>query len=146
MSRFRMSDTERPVRRATRNGEVLTIAQVNDRIVALGDELGRQQPALEALLAEQQGVQLEYGIRYAAAVLASEARSEDRRKAEAEIAMTQVYLDDDDVHSLAERRSVLDMRVRAQREAMHNLRAQISGLQSVGSNLRTEAGLGGLRT
>lgn len=145
MTRFRMT-AERPVRRAVHNGEVLTVTEVNDRIVALGDELARQQPALEMLLAEQQGVQLEYGLRYAAAVLASEAKSEDRRKAEAELAMTQTYLDDDEEHSLAERRSVLDMRVKAMREAMHNIRAQISGLQSVASNLRAEATLGGLRT
>lgn len=122
----------------------MTIGEVNQRLIDLSDELSRQQPELESLLEELQRVTLAYELRYAASVKGSEAGSEDRRKAEATVALSQEYLDDEPDDDLATRRAVLEMRVKAQREAMHNIRAQINGFQTLSANLRAEANLGGM--
>lgn len=120
----------------------LTLAEVNQRLYDLGDELERQQPALEVILDELQRVTLAYELKYAAVIAASEAKSEDRRKAEAVVALSETYAADDDTEDLATRRAVLDMRVKAHREGMHNLRAQIQGLQTLSANLRSEMTMG----
>lgn len=121
-----------------------TVAEVNERLLALADALTASQPELEALLREQAEVDLAYALRYAAVVRTSGAGSEDRRKAEGEIAMSKSYLDGSP-EDLATRRSVLGMRVRAQREGQHNIRAQISACQSISANLRAEMALSGVR-
>lgn len=118
----------------------LTLGEVNQRLLLLNDELERQHKDLEDLLTEQQQVTLAYEMRYAAAISTSEQKSEDRRKAEATAAMAHEFLDDDDT-DLATRRGVLDMRVRAQREYAHNIRAEINAMQTLSANLRAEAGL-----
>lgn len=122
----------------------LTLGEVNQRLHDLSRELERQHDQeLQGLLAEQQRVSLAYSLRYAAAVQASEQGSEDRRKAEATAAMTKEFLDDDPTTDLAERKAVIDMRVKAQREYAHNLRAEINAMQTLSANLRAEAGLAG---
>jgi hypothetical protein len=125
----------------------LTLQETNQRLHDLSRELERQhEQELQGLLAEQQRVSLAYELRYAAAVTASDKGSEDRRKAEATAAMGETYLDDDPATDLATRKAVVDMRVRAQREYAHNLRAEINAMQTLSANLRAEAGLaGGIR-
>ena len=122
--------------------EPTTSAEVNERLIRLADDLELQQPALEALMAEYQRVSLRYELQYASVVQTSELRSEDKRKAEATAAMYEAYLDDSPV-DLATRRSELEMRIKAAREAAHNIRASLSALQSLASNLRAEMSLGG---
>jgi hypothetical protein len=122
----------------------LTIGEVNQRLLDLSDELARQQPELESLLGELQRVTLAYELHYAAAIVASEAKSEDRRKAEATIELAGTYLDDDSERDVATRRAVLEMQVRAQREFCHNLRAELNAHQTLSANLRAEATLGGM--
>lgn len=124
----------------------MTLGEVNQRLYDIAAELERQQPELQALLAEQQRVTLAYELRFAAAVQASTAGSEDRRRAEAVTVLAGTSLDDGDATDLATRRAVLDMRVRAQREGMHNLRAQMMGMQTLSANLRAEVSLAGVRT
>lgn len=124
----------------------LTLQETNARLHELTEELERQHKDLEALLGEQQRVTLAYELRYAAVVTASDQRSEDRRKAEATAAMGATFLDDNPTTDLATRRAEADMRVKAQREYAHNLRAEINAMQTLSSNLRAEAGLaGGMR-
>jgi uncharacterized protein YlxW (UPF0749 family) len=122
-----------------------TIAEANERLLALADALTSSQPTLNTLLRELATVDLAYRLRYAAVVKTSKAGSEDRRRAEAELAMAEVTLDDSP-EDLATRRSVLEMRVKSMREAQHNIRAQISGLQTLSANLRAEAAVTGVRT
>lgn len=122
----------------------LTLAEVNLRLLGLSEELERQQPVLESLLGELQRVNLAYELHYAAAVIASDAKSEDRRKAEAVIALAGTYLDDDPTEDLATRQAVLEMRVKAQRELAHNIRAEMNAHQTLSANLRAEATLGGM--
>lgn len=119
-----------------------TPAEVNERLVRLANELEASQPELERLLAEHQRVSLAYELRYAATVQTSEQRSEDRRKAEAVAQLYQERLDDSEV-DLATRKSELEMRIKAMREAGHNIRASMNGLQTVAANLRAEMSLGG---
>jgi hypothetical protein len=121
----------------------LTIGEASQRLADLCDELERQQPELERLMGELQRVVLAYELRYAAVVKASSAGSEDRRKAEAVVAMSTSYLPDNPAEDLATRRAVLEMRLKAQREYGHNVRAEMSALQTVSANLRAEAGLAG---
>lgn len=123
----------------------LSLTETNQRLHDLTQELERQhQDELQGLLAEQQRVTLAYELRYAAAVTASEQRSEDRRKAEAIGVLAETHLDDDPTTDLAERRAVIDMRVKAQREYAHNLRAEINAMQTLSANLRAEANLAGM--
>lgn len=119
-----------------------TPAEVNARIVQLADALEQSQPELERLLAEHQRVSLAYELRYAATVQTSEQRSEDRRKAEATARLYTEHLDDSTV-DLATRRSELEMRIKAMREAGHNIRASLNAMQTVAANLRAEMSLGG---
>lgn len=122
-----------------------TVADVNARLMQLDAALGSSQPELERLLRESATVDLAYRLRYAAVVKASEARSEDRRRAEAELAMERETLPDSPIN-LAVRKTVLEVEIKAMREAQHNLRAQISSIQSVAANLRAEMSLMGVRT
>jgi hypothetical protein len=122
--------------------EPATPDDVNRRLLRYADELQRLQPTLDGLIAEQQRVSLAYELRYAASVKTSAQGSEDRRRAEATERMYHEYLDDSPF-DLATRRAELDMRVKAMREAAHNIRAALSALQSVASNLRAEMSLGG---
>lgn len=122
--------------------EPMTPGDVNTRLIELADALERSQPELERLLVEYQRVQLQYDLRYAATVQTSEQRSEDRRKAEATAAMYEERLDDSPV-DLATRKAELEMRIKAMREAGHNIRASMNGLQTVAANLRAEMSLGG---
>jgi hypothetical protein len=126
------------------NDPPATVAAVNQRLFELADALVSSQPELERLLHELATVDLQYRLRFAAVVKTSKAGSEDRRRAEAEVAMSQERLDGSS-EDLATRRSVLEMRVKAMREAQHNVRAQISGLQTVSANLRAEATVLGVR-
>lgn len=119
-----------------------TPGEVNERLVRLANELEDAQPELERLLAEHQRVSLAYELRYAASVQTSEQRSEDRRKAEAIALLYEARLDDSEV-DLATRKSELEMRIKAMREAGHNIRASMNGLQTVAANLRAEMSLGG---
>lgn len=119
-----------------------TPAEVNARLVELANELEKLQPELERLLAEHQRVALRYDLQYASVVQTSEQRSEDRRKAEAVAAMFKAYLPDSTV-DLATRKSVLEMQIKAMREAGHNIRAAMNGIQTVAANLRAEMSLGG---
>lgn len=119
-----------------------TPAEVNERLLRYADELERLQPELEGLLVEHQRVSLRYELQYASVVQTSEMGSEDRRKAEATAAMFGAYLDDSPV-DLATRKSELEMRIKAMREAGHNIRAAMNGLQTVAANLRAEMSLGG---
>lgn len=121
----------------------LTLAEVNLRLFGLGEELERQHRDLEELLGEQQRVTLAYELRFAGVVKTSSAGSEDRRKAEATTAMAAECLEDDPT-DLATRRAVLDMRVKAQREYAHNIRAEIHAMQTLSANLRAEASLVGV--
>lgn len=120
----------------------ITGVDVNIRLVELANALEAAQPELERLLAEHQRVSLAYELRYAAVVKTSEQRSEDRRKAEATTAMYETYLDDAPT-DLATRKAELEMRIKAMREAGHNIRASMNGLQTVAANLRAEMALGG---
>lgn len=122
--------------------EPATVGEVNGRLVELANELERLQPALEGLLVEHQRVSLRYELQYASVVQTSQMGSEDRRKAEATAAMFEAYLDDSPV-DLATRKSELEMRIKAMREAGHNIRASMNGLQTVAANLRAEMSLGG---
>lgn len=121
-----------------------TVAEVNRRLFDLADALVSSQPELDRLLRELATVDLQYRLRFAAVVKTSKAGSEDRRRAEAELAMSRERLDDSP-EDLATRKWVLKMRVKAMREAQHNIRAQISGLQTVSANLRAEATVLGVR-
>jgi hypothetical protein len=122
----------------------LTLQETNQRIHDLTRELERQhEHELQGLLAEQQRVSLAYELRFAAAVAASEQRSEDRRKAEATGVLAETYLDGNPT-DLATRKAVIDMQVKAQREYAHNLRAEINAMQTLSANLRAEAGLAGV--
>lgn len=121
----------------------LSLPEVNLRLFALAEELEAVQKAIEPLLAEHQRVSLRYELEYAAVVASSEHRSEDRRKAQATVAMTKVRMEDSPV-DLATRKAVLEMQIKALREAGHNVRAAINACQTLSSNLRTEAGLGGM--
>ncbi len=122
--------------------EPATSAEINVRLIELADALEATQPELERLLAEHQRVSLAYELRYASVVKTSEQRSEDRRKAEATAAMYEAYLDDSPT-DLATRKAELEMRVKAMREAGHNIRASMNGLQTVAANIRAEMSLGG---
>lgn len=122
--------------------EPATAAEVNARLLRLADELEKLQPTLEGLLAEHQQVSLRYELQYASVVQTSQMGSEDRRKAEAVAAMYDAYLPDSTV-DLATRKSELEMRIKAMREAGHNIRAAMNGLQTVAANLRAEMSLGG---
>lgn len=122
----------------------LTLGEVNQRLLLLNDELERQHKDLEDLLAEQQRVTLAYDLGFAAVVAGSEHKSEDRRKAEATAAMAERYLDDDADMDLATHKATVDMRVRAQREYAHNLRAEINAMQTLSANLRAEVSLAGV--
>jgi len=121
----------------------LSLTETNQRLHALTEELERQHKDLEDLLGKQLQVDLAYNLRYAAAIQASDAGSEDRRKAEATAAMAQQYLDDEPDVDLATRRATVDMQVRAQREFAHNLRAELNAMQTLSANLRAEIGLAG---
>lgn len=119
-----------------------TPGEVNARLVEYADALEQAQPELERLLAEHQRVSLAYELRYAASVQTSEQRSEDRRKAEATARMFDERLPDSDM-DLTTRKADLEMRIKAMREAGHNIRASMNGLQTVAANLRAEMSLGG---
>jgi hypothetical protein len=119
-----------------------TVGEVNARLVALANELEQVQPVLEGLLADHQRVNLRYELEYAASVKGSQLGSEDRRKAEAVARLYETYLDDEPTKDLATRRAELDMRIKALREASHNIRASMNGLQTVAANIRAEMHLG----
>lgn len=123
----------------------LSLTEVNIRLVALADELEGVQKSIEPLLREHQQVSLRYELEYAAVVASSDHRSEDRRKAEATVAMTKVRMDDSPM-DLATRKAVLEVQIKSLREAGHNVRAAIQACQTLSSNLRAEASLGGVRT
>lgn len=133
--------TEAPVVVDPATGEVveeLTIPVLNAELIQLNRALAAMEQPMKELLAEQQRVSLRYDLEYSAAVLASPQRSEDRRKADAMQHVASVRLEDSE-ESLATRKSVLEMRIRAMRDAGHDLRARMSALQSVANNLRTQA-------
>lgn len=121
----------------------MSLPEVNLRLFALTEELEGVQKAIEPLLAEHQRVSLRYELEYAAVVASSEHRSEDRRKAQAVVAMTKTHMDDSP-EDLATRKAVLEMRIKSLREAGHNVRAAINGMQTLSANLRAEANLGGV--
>ena len=119
-----------------------TPAEVNARLLDLADDLEKMQPFLDGLLDEHRRVSLRVELEYAATVKTSKLGSEDRRKAEATTRLYETYLDDSEV-DLATRKAELDMRIKAMREASHNIRAAMSALQTVAANLRAEMSLGG---
>lgn len=121
----------------------LTTPELNHRMIQLSNRLDDNTVELRRIATEKERVDLAYRLHYAATVTTSGARSEDRRKAEAELECARTAVEDDDTESLAEAASRLDMQLRAEREAGHNIRAQLSAMQSVASNLRSEiSGLG----
>lgn len=120
----------------------ISLQEANSRLVDLCDELDKQQPVLEALMAEHQRVALRYELEYAAVVQTSEHRSEDRRKAAAVVAMSKIR-EDGQVMDLATHKAVLEMQIKAAREVCHNIRSQMSSMQTLSANLRSEANLGG---
>lgn len=121
----------------------LTTPELNHRMIQLSNRLDENTAEILRIAAEKEKVDLAYKLHYAATVTTSGARSEDRRKAEAELECARVRACEDGTESLAEAQSRLDMQLRAEREAGHNIRAQLSAMQSVASNLRSEiSGLG----
>ena len=129
----------------TVTGEVLDMAAVNSRLIRLADALEQTQPEMERLLREHQEVSLRYELEWAASVAGSGQKSEDRRRAEATVHLSRVVLPGSSV-DLATRRAVLEMQIKAMREASHNIRAEMSALQTVAANLRAETTIGGIRT
>lgn len=134
---------EAPVVVNPATGEVVeapTISSINVELVDLNRRLADMQKPMADLLAEQQRVCLRYDLEFSAAVLASPQRSEDRRKADAIQHVAKVTLEDSP-ESLATRKSLLEMRIRAMRDAGHDIRARMSALQTIANNLRTETNL-----
>lgn len=126
-------------------GEVRTLADVNNDILQLGNQLEAAQPEMDRLFAECSQVTLRYDLEYAAAVKTSSGRSEDVRKADALAHVSTATLPDSPV-PLAYRKAELEMRIRAMRDGMHNLRARMDSLRTVSANLRTEVSTLGYRT
>lgn len=125
-------------------GELVSLMDINLRMIRLADELESSSAALDKLLREQAQVVLSYDLHYAATITASDAKSEDRRKAEATTACSLQLLPSGE--SLARARARLEVQVRAVRDAQHNLRALMSGLQTVSANVRSEATALGMGT
>lgn len=136
---------DEPVAVNTATGEVLDMMEVNSKLIRLANALEATQPELARLLAEHQAVSLRYDLEWAASVAGSAQKSEDRRRAEATVHMSRVTLPDSPL-DLATRKAVLEMQIKAMREASHNIRAELSSYQTVAANLRAETTLGGIRT
>lgn len=75
---------------------------------------------------ERGEAKLAYEMAFARALAQAEGRSEKTREAQALVACEQMY----------ERWQTADLACRVSREALHNLRAKLSGLQSVASSVR----------
>lgn len=118
----------------------LTIPLVNAEMVQLNRDLAAMQEPMKALLKEQKDISRRYLVEYSTAVLASKAGAADQRKADALIYLSTLDIDGSGVDLLT-RKETLDVRVRAMRDAGHDIRARLSTLQSVANNLRTETNL-----
>lgn len=123
-----------------RTGEILTIPEINVKMVRTLDELDRSNDTLDAKLRELGSVTFTYDVHYNAAISTSQAKSEDRRKAEAFADCNEFLLPSGE--SVARAKSRLEIQVRSLRDAQHNLRALLSGWQTVSANLRTVDGSG----
>lgn len=133
-----MSTQNQPVTADPTTGEVIDIASINAELVRLNRQLAEMEPSVRALLEELRRVSLRYDVEYSTAVLASPQRSEDRRRADATLHVSQVVLDDSP-EPLASRKSRLEIQLRAMRDAGHDIRARMSALQTISNNLRTQA-------
>lgn len=127
-----------------RTGEVLSMHDLNVRMVRLLDELEQSSAELTEKLKELGSVTFTYDVTYNATVASSDAKSADKRQADAFGACVDVKWSGNE--SVARAKARLELQVKALRDAQHNVRSILSGLQSLGANLRTEAGLGGWPT
>lgn len=105
-------------------------AEVELEIVGLLSRIERGAGFQTSKLEELAAAKLEYDLAYARALLNSTARSKELREAEAMLACRQQY----------ERWKLLDLTCKTTAEGMHNLRALLSGFQSVAKSIGTSLG------
>lgn len=98
-----------------------TPEEVEREIVDTLDRIERGAGFLTTKEEQRGAAKLEYELAYARALLRATGRSQEQRDAEAMIACEEQY----------ERWQLLELTCRTAREGMHNLRAKLSGTQSV---------------
>ena len=108
----------------------LTVPELNRRMIALADRLDPCQQEIDRLANLKGAADLRYAAVYDATLVASEAKSVDRREAEAREECRKVPGSSKQGEALATECSRLDVQLRIQRECAHNLRSQISATQS----------------
>lgn len=118
-----------------RSGKLTTPADVEDALVAVLEKLDQGvafQSAEERKLAR---LEEEYRVAYARALLAAQnvCRTDALRKAHAELATAE----------LGDALSVQRITVKTTRDAMHNLRAILTGVQSLGKSVAASYNAGG---
>lgn len=112
-----------------KTGELLDMNTINLRLVRLLDELEESGRELGGKVQELGLVTFTFDCTY------------DRRKAEAMKACADLEWRNGE--SVARAKARLEVQVRALRDAQHNVRAVLSGIQTLGSNLRSEMSMGG---
>lgn len=116
-----------------RTGQVITPMDVEASLVALVEKLDQGvafQSEQERKLARMEE---EYRVAYARALLASGERSADLRKARAEVATAE----------LGDELAVQRVVVKTTRDAMHNLRSMMTGVQTIARSVAASYGVGG---